>query len=115
MKQYGSVIGNQARQRYGLVERILLFASSCRGRLRYELRPVDLHQAIDVALANAAGLIEAAHATVQCEIPEGLPLVVANAEALSQCLQNLITIALKYASGARRIGIRTAERTWRCA
>ena len=39
MVQYGSVIGNQARQLFGLVERILLFAATRQGGLRYNLRP----------------------------------------------------------------------------
>ena len=32
MKQYGAVIGNQARQLFGLVEQILLFAATRQGR-----------------------------------------------------------------------------------
>ena len=39
MVQYGSVIGNQARQLFGLVERILLFAATRQGNQRYNLRP----------------------------------------------------------------------------
>ncbi len=96
MAQYGSVIGNQARQLFGLVERILLFAATRQGGLRYNLRPLEVHEVIDAALASTAGLIEAGHFTVECEIEEELPQVVGDASALSQCLQNLITNALKY-------------------
>jgi signal transduction histidine kinase len=108
LKQYGSVIGNQARQLYGLVERILLFAATRQGRLKYDLKPLDVHQVVDAALASSAGLIESVHANVECEIPEELPPVTGDAEALSQCLQNLITNALKYANGDRWIGIRAS-------
>ena len=108
MKQYGSVIGNQARQLYGLVERILLFAAARQGHLRYALKPLSVRQVVDAALAGSAGLIESAHASVECEIPEKLPPVDGDAEALSQCLQNLITNALKYANGERWIGIRAS-------
>jgi signal transduction histidine kinase len=108
LKQYGSVIGNQARQLYGLVERILLFAATRQGRLKYDLKPLDVHQVVDAALASSAGLIESVHANVECEIPEKLPPVTGDAEALSQCLQNLITNALKYANGDRWIGIRAS-------
>ena len=68
MVQYGSVIGNQARQLFGLVERILLFAATRQGHQRYNLRALDVQEAIDAALANAAGLIEAGHFTVEREI-----------------------------------------------
>jgi signal transduction histidine kinase len=110
MSQYGSLIGNQARQLFGLVERILLFAATRQGRLRYNLRPLPVQEVIDAALASTAGLIQAGHFTVECDIEAELPQVVADASALSQCIQNLITNALKYGAGGqgqqRWIGIR---------
>ena len=108
MAQYGSVIGNQARQLFGLVERILLFAATRQGGLHYNLRPLEVHEVIDAALASTAGLIEAGHFTVECEIEEELPPVVGDASALSQCLQNLITNALKYGGEGHWIGIRAS-------
>lgn len=108
MKQYGSVIGNQARQLYGLVERILLFAAARQGHLRYDLKPLDVRQVVDSALAASVSLIASARASVECEIPAGLPPVAGDAEALAQCLQNLITNALKYAGGERWVGIRAS-------
>jgi signal transduction histidine kinase len=110
MVQYGSVIGNQARQLFGLVERILLFAATRQGPLRYNLRPLQVQEVIDAALASTAGLIEASRFTVECDIEEKLPQVIGDASALSQCLQNLIANALKYGalsqSEQRWIGIR---------
>jgi signal transduction histidine kinase len=112
MVQYGSVIGNQARQLVGLVERILLFATARQGGLRYNLRPLQVQEVVDAALASTAGLIEAGRFTVECDIAEGLPQVVGDVPALSQCLQNLITNALKYGAalqgGQRWIGIRAS-------
>ena len=108
MAQYGSVIGNQARQLVGLVERILLFAATRQGRLHYNLRPVEVHEVIDAALASTAGLIDAGHFTVECDIEEELPEVIGDAAALSQCVQNLITNALKYGGEQRWVGIRAS-------
>jgi signal transduction histidine kinase len=108
MAQYGSVIGIQARQLFGLVERILLFAATRQGRLRYNLRPVQVQEIVDAALASTAGLIEAARFTVECDIEEDLPQVAGDAAALSHCLQNLITNALKYGGEQRWIGIRAS-------
>jgi signal transduction histidine kinase len=103
--QYGALIGNQARQLFGLVEQILLFAASRQGRLRYNLTPVQVHEVIDASLASTARIIEAAHFTVECEIADDLPKVSGDAAALSQCLQNLITNAVKYGQRDRWIGI----------
>jgi signal transduction histidine kinase len=104
--QYGLVIRSQARQLFGLVERILLFAASRQDGFRYNLRPVKIQEVVDAALASTAGLIEAGHFTVECEIDEDLPPVIGDASALSQCIQNLITNALKYAGDQHWIGIR---------
>ena len=111
MTQYGTVIGNQARQLFGLVERILLFAASRQGRLRYNLQPVAVHEVIDSTLAGVAKLIEAGQVTVECEIEEHLPEIVGDAGAVSQCLQNLITNALKYGNERRWLGIRARVRS----
>lgn len=111
MAQYGSVISNQAKQLLGLVERILLFAATRQGPLHYNLRVLEVQEIVDDALASAAGLLEANHFTVDCDIPDELPKVKGDAHALSQCLQNLITNAVKYGAKdgkeqQRWIGIR---------
>ncbi len=111
MKQYGAVIGSQARQLFALVEQILLFAATRQGGgLHYSLRPVEVRAAIDAALASTAELIAADRFTVECEVAEQLPPIAGDAAAVSQCLQNLITNAVKYGNGRpdseRWIGIR---------
>jgi signal transduction histidine kinase len=106
LAQYGSVIGNHARQLSGLVEQILLFAATRDGQQRYDCRPLPVSQIVDTALANTDGLIRAARFTVEKEIDADLPRVPGDLAALSQCLQNLITNALKYGSGQLWIGIR---------
>jgi signal transduction histidine kinase len=106
MLQYGSLIGNQARHLFGLVERILLFAATRQGRQRYTMNPLEVHEVIDSALGSSAELIEASHFTVECNIDQDLPRVLGDAGALSQCLQNLITNALKYGGEQRWMGIR---------
>ena len=104
--QYGSVIGNQARQLSGLVEQILLFAATREGRQRYSPRLLQVREIIDAALANTGGPIRTAEFTVEQEIEPNLPLVIGDLAALAQCLQNLITNALKYGGEQRWFGIR---------
>lgn len=105
LAQYGSVIGNQARQLSGLVEQILRFAATREGQQRYSPRPLQVSEIIEVALANTAGLIRTGGFTVEQKITPGLPRVMGDLSALSQCLQNLITNALKYSTEHRWIGI----------
>lgn len=106
VRQYGSVIASQVRQLSGLVEQILLFAATRESQQRYSLQALEVSEIIDATLASTAGLLEASQFTVDRELEPNLPRVTGDLLALSQCLQNLITNALKYGSEHRWIGIR---------
>ena len=106
LAQYGSVIGSHARQLSALVEQILLFAAAREGQQRYNPRVLEVSEIVESAVANTAGLIRTAGFTVEQDIEPGLPPVMGDLPALSQCLQNLITNALKYGGEKRWIGIR---------
>src|SRR6267378_3769366 len=105
LAQYGTVIGNQARKLFDMVEQILLFAAIREGHQRYSLRPLTVPEIIDSALSNTAGLIQEARFKVDQDIEQDLPKVSGDLSALSQCLQNLITNALKYGREQRWIGV----------
>jgi two-component system phosphate regulon sensor histidine kinase PhoR len=106
LQQYGSLIGKQARQLFGLVERILLFAATRQGQQRYNLRPLQVSEVIEAALVSTEGLIEAGQFQVEQSIAKDLPAIQGDPSALSQCLQNLITNGLKYGKEQRWLGIR---------
>ncbi|HEX5000439.1 MAG TPA: ATP-binding protein, partial [Terriglobia bacterium] len=106
MKQYGRAIENQTRRLSRLVEEVLLFAATSEDRHRYHPRPLDVGELVDAALAGTEDLIDAAQFTVEKDIPSGLPQVRGDLSALTQCLQNLLTNALKYGGPERWIGIR---------
>ncbi len=110
MKQYGSVIGNQAKQLYALVERILMFASTRQGKQHYKIQPLDVDELIEASLTSAAELIEASSFKVDREVAPNLPQVMGDPGALATCLQNLITNALKYGKEKAWIGIRAEAR-----
>lgn len=104
--RYGSVIEGQTRRLSRLVEEILLFAATRDRRERYDLRDLNAREVVDAALSAMTDLIEASGFTVETEISSNLPPVRGDLAALSQCLQNLITNALKYSDTDRWIGIR---------
>jgi signal transduction histidine kinase/type II secretory pathway pseudopilin PulG len=105
LEQYGSVIGAQARKLFEMVEQILLFAAIREGQQRYSLRPLEVPEILDSALTSTAGLIRTAAFHVEQNVDPNLPQVVGDLPALSQCLQNLITNALKYGNEQKWIGI----------
>jgi signal transduction histidine kinase len=109
MQEYGTVIGQETGRLSGLVERILRFAATRDGRQTYVLEPLIPGEIVDSVLAGTAGLIRAAQFTVERDVAPDLPAVVGDRLAVSQCLENLVTNALKYGKDARWIRLR-AER-----
>jgi signal transduction histidine kinase len=105
LEQYGSVIGAQARKLFEMVEQILLFAAIREGKQRYSVRSLDVPEILDAALSGTAGLIRTAGFRVEQQIEVNLPQVAGDLPALAQCVQNLITNALKYGSEQKWIGI----------
>ena len=108
LAKYGTVIRNQSRQINGLVNQVILFVSTQDGKGRYTLEPLTVSQLVDAAVMGTAELIRKAGFTLEQQISPGLPRILGDLPALSQCLQNLITNALKYGDQGRWIGIRAS-------
>jgi len=108
--EYGHVIGQQSRQLGSLVERILLFASRTSGAARPVFHRLAVADAIDATLSMIAELTSGAAFTVERDVPPDLPPVMGDATALAQCLENLLTNAVKYAGTERWIGVRAYTR-----
>jgi len=106
VRQYGTLIGSEARRLSAMVEQILLFASGEAQQAPYELGPVMIAEIVDRALSAANGAIDEAGFTVDKHIQPRLPPALADANALTQCLQNLISNALKYGRDQRWLGVR---------
>jgi signal transduction histidine kinase len=88
----------------------LLFAATRNKHSHYNLRPLRVEDVIEAALKDTAGLIESAGVAVEQQIAPNLPPIVGDLPALSHCLQNLITNAVKYGGDARWIGITASAR-----
>jgi signal transduction histidine kinase len=108
LARYSASILKQTRQLTQLVEQVLFFATTQQKMGQYQLRPVDVSQVIDAALEDTAGIVATAGVKIERRIEPGLPAVAADFAALSQCLQNLITNAVKYGGEQRWIGVRAA-------
>jgi signal transduction histidine kinase len=106
LARYSATILKQTRQLTNLVEQVLFFATTQQKMGQYNLRPIEVSQVVDAALENTAGMVVAAEVEVERRIEPALPEVAADFSALSQCLQNLITNAVKYGGEKRWLGIR---------
>ncbi|PYU20338.1 MAG: hypothetical protein DMG30_21465 [Acidobacteria bacterium] len=103
--KHGSIITGQARRLINLVTQILLFVSTENDTSPYTLRPLQVLGILDDVRENVAVLVEETGFTLEQQVQEGLPYVMGDLSALSNCLQNLISNAVKYSASNRWIGI----------
>jgi signal transduction histidine kinase len=96
VEQYASIVQEEARRLSDMVDQVLLYSETQSGRKKYNLAPVDVTEVIDRALTNLSPGTGIDQSELTTSIPPELPPVQADASALTQCLQNLLSNALKY-------------------
>ncbi len=109
LKRYGAAIRDQARHLTQLVEQILQFAATRQNGYNYNLSQVDPAEVVKLALKDSDELIRSAGFTVDQNIEDALPPVTVDVPAITHCLQNLITNAIKYSGESRLISLRAAK------
>ncbi|MGH9453251.1 MAG: sensor histidine kinase, partial [Terriglobia bacterium] len=110
VKYYGALIRNEGGRLSSMVDQILAFVAQESGRVRYDLQPLEIEGFIDQVLAESRTVIESSGLNLEKHIPPELPLVRADAVALAQCVQNLISNAVKYGADGGWIGVRAESR-----
>ncbi|MEP7336235.1 MAG: HAMP domain-containing sensor histidine kinase [Acidobacteriota bacterium] len=105
IKRYGGLIRDEGRRLTGMVEQVLEFAGAQSGKKTYDLRPTELGRVIEHALAACQQQLTEGGFEVEKEIAADLPVVNADADALSRAIQNLLNNAMKYSGDRRWIGL----------
>lgn len=105
LQDQGRVITDQAGRMKLLADRVLLSARSSNRTSNFERKEIAAADVIDDALCCVAGLLEETRFVVERKIPPGLPRCKGDLPALSRCLQNLVTNAVKYSGESRWVGI----------
>ena len=108
VREYGSLIRDHGRRLSTMIEQTLRFAASEADSVSYDMRPIAPAEAVEAALEAASAAIEEAGFTLEQTIDEDLPAVRADARALGQVLDNLISNALKYGGAAKWIGLQVS-------
>ena len=109
--RYGGLIRNQAKRLSHLVEQVLRFSATQRRTTSYTIRPLQVPDVIDEVMEGLANLVSISGFVVERSIEPNLPSVDADFGVVSQCLQNLMTNALKYGGDSKWIGLRVASST----
>jgi two-component system phosphate regulon sensor histidine kinase PhoR len=105
IEEYAAIVQKEARRLSNMVEQVMTYAETQSGRKRYDIAPVDLNAVVDRALQNMALPLGDANASVENRIDPQLPPAMGDEVALTQCVQNLISNALKYGSGTDSVQI----------
>jgi signal transduction histidine kinase len=79
------------------------------GRLKLDLRPMELDIALDDTLRTTRAQIDDRQQTLELDIPEGLPPVFADKSRVIQVLTNLISNAYKYTPSGGHITIKVTR------
>jgi len=112
VQEYGSMIREQGRRLERLVDEVLLFAAGRFGKSGYDLKPTEIAPLLEQTLAVSETMLRDAGFTFEKKIDPQLPLVIADAEALSKCVENLVSNAMKYSGENRSIRLHASYAAW---
>ncbi|HVC20702.1 MAG TPA: HAMP domain-containing sensor histidine kinase [Vicinamibacterales bacterium] len=104
-QEYYRIINSEARKLTRLINNILDFSKTEAGLRRYKMEPLDLAQVTRRVLASLEGQFQQNQFTVSVHLPDDLPPVLADEEAVQQALENLLSNAMKYSPEHREISV----------
>lgn len=107
-RRYGDLIQKEGSRLSALVAQVLDFAGIESGSRAYAAQPVPLGRLADKAVGNLSLVLEQAGMTIDVDVPNDLPDVRGDVEALGRALENLITNAAKFAGSGGWVGVRAA-------
>jgi len=109
MREYGGLIRAQGRRLGRLVDEVLLFTAGRFGLSGYELEPVEVAPIITQSLSTSEANLHDAGFTVEKEVSDKLPPIVADPSAVVTCIENVVSNAIKYSNSSKWIAIRAYE------
>ncbi len=104
--EYAEIIRRESVRLARLIDNVLDFAKIERGGHVYEFTEGSLAEAIDRAVEISKHRLERAEMEVELDVPDDLPEVRIDENAMTLAVLNLVDNALKYAGDGRRIQIR---------
>jgi two-component system phosphate regulon sensor histidine kinase PhoR len=103
------IISEETARLSGIINRLLDWARMESGRRNYRLRREPVEAIVDAALAAFAPQLLADNVELKRSVAPGLPPVMADREALSEALLNLLNNAYKYTGPEKRIEVRATR------
>ena len=103
-RHYDAIV-YEAERLSRLVDNVLDFASIDRGVKKYSLRPDDLGHLLQHSLGGAYGAIKSKGLALEIDVPDDLPVVWMDRDAVAQVFTNLLSNAAKYGADGKWVGL----------
>lgn len=104
-EEHYQIILRESERLSRLVDNILDYAAIERGSKQYTLRPGSLADTTERAIESVSTALEVRDMALEINVPYDLPEVYHDADAIAQCLINLVSNAAKYSEPGGWIGI----------
>jgi signal transduction histidine kinase len=105
-QKYYDVLLEQSERLSLLIENVLNFAKIEEGRRKFVFVTTDITSLLEDLVSSAQERVRHVGFDVQLEAADALPLVMADSEALSQALNNVIDNAIKYSGTEKKVEVR---------
>jgi signal transduction histidine kinase len=104
-KRFLATINRETRRLTHLINNVLDFSKIEEGKREFMFAPTDLRKLVRETLDLFEPQIRQGGFEVKLDIPETMPPVEVDAQAVTQCLINLVDNAIKYSRDTKEIGI----------
>jgi len=104
IREYGALVRDQGRRLSEMVDQTLELAGAQSGKRTVTLEPVDLSEIVAEVFAQVDGA-QSGNATVETDVPDGLPPAHADRASVRLALRNLLENAQKYAGQSGPIAV----------
>jgi PAS domain S-box-containing protein len=96
VRDFLTIVQSSANRLVALVNDLLDAERMESGKVKLDLRPIELHQVVQTTADAISPLIASKQQTLRLNVPTDLPLAHADHERLTQILTNLLSNAYKY-------------------
>ena len=107
-KRFLAVIGRECRRLTHMINNVLDFAKIEEGKREFYFAPGDLKRVVADALEIFEPQFKQGGFAVTVDVPEALPPVEMDSQAIAQCVINLVDNAVKYAGETKEIAVRVS-------
>jgi signal transduction histidine kinase len=110
VREYATMVQTEGQRLSHMVDQILTFSRTGAGHATYDIKAVRVEEIVDHVIATMSSTLSQSVCKLDRDIAPNLPPVKADESALSECIQNLVSNAVKYGRNSSGIHIRIDAR-----